>query len=61
MGSRTYIPTLRVLTYAIIKFCARYRAQIERNLGEGQLALLDALLLAAQSLADSLGAPVIIP
>lgn len=61
MAQRTYIPTLRVLTYAILKFVARYRQQIDRNLGSGQIALLNALLLAAQELADSLGDPVVGP
>lgn len=61
MANRTYLPTLRVLTYAIIKFVARYRVQIDRNLGEGQIALLNALIAAAQTLADSLGDPVVGP
>lgn len=61
MASRTYIPTLRILTYGIIKFVARYRQQINRNLGEGQIALLDVLVAAAEALADSLGEPVINP
>ena len=59
MASRTYIPTLRFLTQQIVKFVARYRTKINANLGSGQIALLDALLEAAQVLAASLGEPVI--
>jgi hypothetical protein len=38
---------------------ARYRTKIIANLGCGHIALLDALLEAAQVLAASLGEPVI--
>lgn len=61
MASRTYTPTLRVLAYAIIKFVARYRTQIDKNLDAPTKALLDALLEAAQALADALPEPTLNP
>lgn len=53
-GSRTYIPTLRLLTYAITKFVTRYRDKIDANLSAPQRALLTTLLDAANSLAAAL-------
>ena len=61
MASRTYVPTLRFLSREILKFVARYRPQINRNLGEGQIALLDALVAAAEALTDALGDPPVNP
>ena len=54
MASRTYVPTLKLLTYGIIKFVTRYREQINKNLSTEVQALLDVLLNAAQALADAL-------
>ena len=61
MASRTYVPTLKFLTNAVIKFVARYRVQIVKNLSEQQVTLLDILLDAAQTLSDALPNPVIGP
>jgi hypothetical protein len=58
MANRTYTPTLRILTHAIIKFVARYRVQIDKNLTAPQRALLDTLLNAAQALASALPEPI---
>lgn len=54
MASRTYIPTLKFITYQIIKYVGRYREQINKNLSPEAQTLLDALLAAAQALADAL-------
>jgi len=54
MASRTYIPTLRFLTYAITKFVTRYRQQIDNNLSAPVRVLLTQLLEAANALAAAL-------
>lgn len=59
MASRTYVPTLRLLTYAILKFVARYRTQIDKNLTPELRSLLDVLVNAAQALANALPDPVL--
>lgn len=56
MAVRTYTPTLRVLTFALIKFVNRYREQINKNTTPEVQALLDVLLDAAQALANALPA-----
>ncbi len=61
MASRTYVPTLRLLTAAIIKFVARYRTQIDKNLSPETRSLLDVLLDAAQALANALPDEILAP
>lgn len=50
MASRTYLPTLLAVAHTIIKFVARYRPQINKNLSEDGQALLDALIAAAEAM-----------
>ena len=61
MAARTYVPTLRLLTYAITKFVTRYRDKIDANLSEPNRVLLTTLLNAANALAAALPEPGVNP
>jgi hypothetical protein len=59
MAQRTYTPTLRVITWALKKFCDRYAVKLEENLSPEVYALLLILLDAADDLLIALGeAPI---
>jgi hypothetical protein len=46
MGSRTYLPTLKLILDTMCKYIVRYRDQILKVVGEDNATALDALVTA---------------
>lgn len=59
MAQRTYVPTLRVLTWALKKFVNKYQVKIEHNLDSTTYEVLLQLLALADQLLILLGEPPI--
>lgn len=59
MAQRTYVPTLRVLTWALKKFVNKYQVKIEHNLDSTTYEVLLELLVLADQLLILLGEPPI--
>lgn len=53
-GTRTYVPTLRIITALVVRYVTRYREKIDANLSPEAQTLLTALLNAALALSDAL-------
>lgn len=53
-GTRTYVPTLRIITALIVRYVTRYRDKIDANLSSEARALLTTLLNAAIALSEAL-------
>lgn len=52
--ARSTIPGLKMFTNLLLRYVARNRERLRSRLTEGQNALLDVLVEAAQSLADAI-------
>lgn len=61
MATRTYTPTLRVLTWALKKFCDRNAVKLQQNLSPELYAILLVLLDAANDLLIAMGEPPVNP
>lgn len=59
--ARTYVPTLRVVTYALKRYVNRNQVKLQENLSPATYTLLLTLLEAADQLLIALGAEPIGP
>lgn len=59
MAPRTYVPTLRVLTWALKRFVNKYQVKIEQNTDSTTYAVILELLALADQLLILLGEPPI--